>query len=173
MTLFLWWQDSRPRCQGHTDSLCTCWSVLFFFFFWNLVEMQPLKKCLMFFVLTRYKTVLKTLLRWSSFSELIWEAGFQATPQFDSNKTLSYSYYYQLFLLTVTWVVNGLESKSIWFCDLCIWFYNLYFYSNNMLLSIKNKKIYTSFLLCSKRKVVFDHLHDLKIEKVTVHLTLI
>ena len=70
-------------------------------------------------------------------------------------------------------VVNGLESKSIWFCDLCIWFYNLYFYSNNMLLSIKNKKIYTSFLLRSKRKVVFDHLHDLKIEKVTVHLTLI
>lgn len=84
------------------------------------------------------------------FLRVIWEAGFQATPQFDSNKTLSYSDYY--WLLLFTWAVNGLESRSIWFYNLCIWFYNLYFYLNNMLLSIKNKKIYTSFFVLFQKK---------------------
>ena len=32
------------------------------------------------------------------FLRVIWEAGFQATPQFDSNKTLSYSYYCLLII---------------------------------------------------------------------------
>ena len=52
----------------------------------------------MFFVLTRYKTVLKTLLLQSSFS-IIWEAGFQASPQFDSNKIPFYSSYCLLIIL--------------------------------------------------------------------------
>ena len=36
--------------------------------------------CIKFFVLTRCKTALKTMLLWGSFSGVIWERSFQATP---------------------------------------------------------------------------------------------
>ena len=51
----------------------------------------------MFCVLTRSKTVLKTMLLQSSFSRVIWEVGVQANPQFGSNEILSY-FYTRLFI---------------------------------------------------------------------------
>ena len=55
MLVLLWWEDSLPRYQGHTDLLCACW-YSFLFFFFNLEGMYPwFVWCS--FDLKRYKTV--------------------------------------------------------------------------------------------------------------------
>ena len=59
-------KDFLPRCQGHTDSLCTWWSG----FFETLKECIP---CLMFFVLIRYNTA-ENHASLEQFPRVIWES---------------------------------------------------------------------------------------------------
>ena len=69
----------------------TCWSVLCFFF--ETCRNVTLT-CLMFFVLTRYKSVAENPASLKQFRRAIWEAGFWASPQLGSNKRHFYSYYW-------------------------------------------------------------------------------
>lgn len=71
----------------------------------NREECTP---CLMFFVLTRYKAVLKIMLLWNTQTSLrrCWGYG----PQFGLNKTLFY-FYYRLLTDSFHWTVT-LHSES-------------------------------------------------------------
>ena len=74
--------------------LCTSWSVFWIFLVlflkpWRNVSLT----CLMFFVLTRHKTVLKTMLLQSRSQSYLRGCLLGYSPQFGSDKTLFYSYY--------------------------------------------------------------------------------
>ena len=84
MLVLLWGKDSLPRDQGHADLLWTCWTVLFLKP-WRNVSLT----CLMFFVLTGNKTELKTLLLWSSLSELPGKQAYRLVLSLAQIKLLS------------------------------------------------------------------------------------
>ena len=80
--------DSLPRCQGHTDLLCTCWTVLFF---------ETLKKRIpdLFDVLCsdKIQNCAENPASPEQFLRVIWEVGFWASPQFGSKNAFFYVSY--------------------------------------------------------------------------------
>lgn len=89
----------HARCQGHADFLytwcmliCVVWGL---FLFWIFFFLKPWRNgsltCLMFFVMTRYKTLLEIMLLSRAASQSKLGAGFWASSQFGPNKTLCWS----------------------------------------------------------------------------------
>ena len=87
------------------------------------------------------------------FLRVIWEAGFQATPQFDSNKTLSYSYY----CLLIIFINSHMGSKWTWIqVYLILWSVHLVLYSVFLLkqyavVNEKQKDSYKFFVAFQKK----------------------
>lgn len=57
-----------PKCQGHANPLWVCHSVTILLC-WTFERITLCHNWWMYFILTRYNAMIKTMLQWSSFSE--------------------------------------------------------------------------------------------------------